>query len=227
LQPVQSITETATWNGVANVGTWYGTNVWQEFDVSIPGAPAGSNLSFTINSPLTQSVTTDQTTYQSGASIGFTGTETNTSDQAVTFLNVNDVFALMGTESISMPAISGPSSGSVVSLQPGQSQTFTATWYTGAGDGTTPVSSGTYYVNFRDNFMGSDGASFVIDGPSSDPLPPSGASPTDPPLVIPSSPSPPAPPASSSSSPPQAPITPSAIQKPPVFTATLTTSVAP
>jgi hypothetical protein len=225
LQPAQSITETATWNGIANEGTLAGTNVWEEFDLSIPGAPAGSNQEFTIASPLTQAVTTDQTTYQSGESIVFKGTETNASDQAVTILNVNDFFRVMYSQGVNVPA-GGSSSGQVVTLQPGQSQTFTATWNPSADGGSTPFPAGTYEVAFVDNFQGEDWASFVIDGSSTSPQPPASPPSSTAPPVGSSSPNSPVLPAPSSSNPPQAPITPSATAQPPVFTATLTTNHA-
>ena len=41
LLPGQSISETATWNGVANVGSLAGTNVWNSVIISNPTAPAG------------------------------------------------------------------------------------------------------------------------------------------------------------------------------------------
>jgi hypothetical protein len=78
----------------------------------------------------------------------------------------------------------------------------------------------------RHERLGEDWASFVIDGSSSNPqLSASPPSSTAPPVGS-SSQNSPSLPAPSSSYPPQAPIIPSAIQKPPVFTATLTTNHA-
>ena len=95
LQPGQSLTETATWDGVANEGTLAGTDVWDEFSVSVLG-PGRHEPGFSIGSPLTLNVTTDQLTYQPGQPVQITATETNTSDQAVTILNANDMFLLHG-----------------------------------------------------------------------------------------------------------------------------------
>jgi hypothetical protein len=166
LQPGQSVTESATWNGVANEGTMSGTNVWDDFVVSFAGAPAGMTREFQITSPLTQSVTANQSTYQSGQAVQLTATETNTSTQAITILNTQDQFTVMGYGGVTLPATNVSSSNPIVTLQPGQSQTFTATWNPSGGQGSSASPTGYYRVLFQDNFQGTTSPQFVIDGPS-------------------------------------------------------------
>jgi hypothetical protein len=73
--------------------------------------------------------------------------------------------------SVIVPATSDPAGGPTVTVQPGQTQTFTATWSPGANDGSTPAPSGTYFVIFRDNFQGTDESYFVIKSPLNDSIP--------------------------------------------------------
>ena len=184
LQPGQSVTETATWNGVANQGTVAGTNVWEGFDVAIADSPMTTSEEFTIESPLSQSVTTDQTSYQAGEAVELTATETNVSGHAITILNVDDQFIVMGPGGPTLPGVDISSSNPIVTLQPGQSQTFTATWDT--------MTVGSYNVLFQDEFQGSSSPEFVIEGSTT----------TDPPPPGVPSPDPPAPPGGSSPNPP-------------------------
>jgi Intracellular proteinase inhibitor len=183
LQPGQSITETAAWNGVANQGTLAGTDVWEVFNVAVAGSPLTASEEFQIESPLSQSVTTDQPIYQPGAAVQLTATETNVSDQAITLLNVNDQFIVMGLGGVSLPAVNASSSSPIVTLQPGQSQTFAATWDSSDAVGSTSIPSGSYTVLFQDNFQGTTSREFLIEGSSTNsPLPPGGPSP-NPPLL--------------------------------------------
>ena len=57
LRPGQSLTETATWNGIANEGPLANTNVFEDFGVSFLGAPAGLSTGFLITSPLRATLT--------------------------------------------------------------------------------------------------------------------------------------------------------------------------
>jgi hypothetical protein len=143
-----------------------GTNVWDDFVVSFAGAPAGMTQEFQITSPLTQSVTTNQSTYQPGQPVQLTATETNTSIQAITILNTQDQFIVMGYGGVNLPATNVSSSNPIVTLQPGQSQTFTATWNPSGGQGSSASPSGYYRVLFQDNFQGTTSPQFVIDSPS-------------------------------------------------------------
>jgi hypothetical protein len=159
-------------------------------------------LEFSIGSPLTQKVTTDRITYQAGEPIRMTATETNTSDQAVTILNINDVFTVIGYDGVTLPAEAVSPGGPVVTLQPGQSQTFTATWDPGVIPGATgPYAY--YTILFQDNFQGEMSPQFIIEPPPS-PV-------TSPPAGDPGSPA--GPPSSTTPSP--VPTPPSTTQAPP------------
>jgi hypothetical protein len=172
---------------------------------------------FQISSPLKQSVTTNQSTYQPGEPVQITATETNTTAQAITILNTQDQFIVMGYGGVTLPAIPS-SSNPDVTLQPGQSQTFTATWSPTAGSTASPTGVSYYNVLFQDNFQGTTSPQFVINNPSVDspPLSPTSPSPTDP-----------VPPSGTTGStggqlPPGTP--PSLTQDPPPVTAILTTN---
>jgi hypothetical protein len=169
LQPAQSITETASWNGVATEGPLAGTNAWDSFRVSILGAPAGISQSVAIESPLTQTVTVSPTTDFPGQPIQFTAVETNVSDQPITILNSNDTFTVLGAGAITLPSSSGSVGNSIVLLQSGQSQTFTAAWNPALSPGFGTNPSGTDTVLFQDNFQGTGSAPFVVEGLSADP----------------------------------------------------------
>jgi hypothetical protein len=88
LQPGQSLSQTATWDGSLtgmvepgeSAGYAYGSYV-----VTNPNAPQGTTAAFQIASPFQDTLTTDQSTYQLGQTIHFTFTRTNTSDEPVVF----------------------------------------------------------------------------------------------------------------------------------------------
>ena len=111
-------------------------------------------------------MTTDQTSYQPGEPVELTATETNVSDQPITILDVNDQFVVVGLGGVSLPAVNVSSNNPIVTLQPGQSQTFTATWEPSDAGGSTPSPTGTYSVLFSDNFQGTTSAEFVIESSS-------------------------------------------------------------
>ncbi len=159
---------------------------------------------FQIGSPLTQTVTTDQLTYQAGEPIQMTATETNTSDQAVTISNLNDAFTVAGYDGVTLPAEAVSSGGPVVTLQPGQSQTFTATWDPGVIQGATGPDA-YYQILFQDSFQGTMSPQFIIE------LPPSPVT-SPPPGDL-------GPPAGSGSGPPSS-TTPSPVPTPPSTTQT-------
>ena len=87
-----------------------------------------------------------------GQPINFTATETNTSELPVTILNAGDAFDIvLGYDNdLLIPAADVSPVGQVVTLQPGQSQTFTATWDPGS-DPNLPLGFQTYSVFFNDN----------------------------------------------------------------------------
>ena len=57
LQPGESITQTATWNGMSNMGSLQGTDPWGSFTVSGPNAPQGLTAVFQIENPTTTNLT--------------------------------------------------------------------------------------------------------------------------------------------------------------------------
>ena len=128
LQPGQSMTETSSWNGVANKGTLAGANVWGSFNVAASGATTAISQAFQIANPLTVSVTTNQSTYQPGQSVQITATETNSSNQAITILNTQNAFTAVNGSHVNFPVTDASSSAPFVTLQPGQSEILTATW---------------------------------------------------------------------------------------------------
>ena len=88
LQPGQTLTQTATWDGTAPYSPLEGaeaTNNWGTFVVSDPNAPQGLTATFQITDPIATNLTTDQSVYQMGQPVQVTFTQTNTSDQPVTF----------------------------------------------------------------------------------------------------------------------------------------------
>ena len=163
LQPGQSLTETASWDGVANEGPMAGTDVFADywFAVSVLGAPPIADFGFTSAAPLQYVIgvsggTTGPNglqTFGTGQLLTFTATETNTGNLPVTILNAGDVFELSGgpDDEIIIPAADIAPVGQIVTLQPGQSQTFTATWDP-ASDPTLPSSGSLEYgATFEDN----------------------------------------------------------------------------
>ena len=164
LQPGQSTTETGAWDGVAGEGLLAGTNVWGNFSLAIAGAPDGVEQPFQIDSPITQSVTTDQSAYQAGATIKLTATETNISAQAVTIDNADDMFTLVGVTGVSVPPANLTPANAVTTLEPGQSRTFVATLQLNGGSGPTAGLDGQYEVRFSDDFQSVTSATFTIDG---------------------------------------------------------------
>ena len=133
LQPGQSLTQSATWDGsLADSSTNTISYPYGCFNVTNPNAPQGMTASFQIASPYKETVTTDQLTYQPGQPIQFTFTMTNTSDEPATlgegpsgtgFLVSQDGQTVWSSNS-------GPNPMWVMllTLQPGQSWTTDATW---------------------------------------------------------------------------------------------------
>ena len=191
LQPGQSLSATATWEGIANEGPLANTDVFSStqdyFSVSVPGLPAKTGIAFAIDDPLSVSVTlstgTDPQIVQPGLPIQFTATETNTSDRPVTLLNTDGHFGLQYDTSIPAQSVvqfgvvhvitgethyitiaaSGVSSvGELVTLQPGQSQTFTATWDPST-DTDLPVGTSEYAFDFQNGESSSPAHVISID----------------------------------------------------------------
>jgi hypothetical protein len=94
LAPGQSLSQTASWNGIwddplpygESPSTIYPINAFGTFTVSNPNAPQGLSATFQIANPFVYSVTTNQSVYQLGAPIQITWTAVNTADQPITIL---------------------------------------------------------------------------------------------------------------------------------------------
>jgi hypothetical protein len=90
LAPGQSLSQTASWNGIWDDSLPYGEgsatpiNAYGTFTVSNPNAPQGLSATFQIANPIVYSVTTNQPVYQLGAPIQITWTAVNTADQPIT-----------------------------------------------------------------------------------------------------------------------------------------------
>jgi hypothetical protein len=132
LQPGQSFTQTATWNGVPDhlpSGDSSGT-----FTVSNELDPRGENATIQIVAPATSSLTTTTTTdkaaYDFDEPAQFTFTETNTGSQPIAVLTGPTAFEVTSSgtsvwDSTDTSAL--PSSAIWETLQPGQSYTQTIT----------------------------------------------------------------------------------------------------
>jgi hypothetical protein len=137
LQPGQSLSQTATWDGSLtgmvepgeSAGYAYGSYV-----VTNPNAPQGTTAAFQIASPFQDTLTTDQSTYQLGQTIHFTFTRTNTSDEPVVF--TPSTFAPLGfnvtqggqTLETAFPAVYNGPAIFPLTLQPGQSWSTQGSW---------------------------------------------------------------------------------------------------
>ena len=137
LQPGQSLSQTATWDGSLpgmaepgeSAGYAYGSYV-----VTNPNAPQGTTAALTIASPFQDTLTTDQPTYQLGQTIHFTFTRTNTSDEPAVFTSLTfspygfDVTQGGQTVQTSFPYVyDGPAIFPIV-LRPGQTWSTQGTW---------------------------------------------------------------------------------------------------
>jgi len=165
LQPGQSVTQTATWNGLASQGRFIFTSpvAATGFTVTNDNAPQGLSATFQIPFPLTSKLTTDQNSYVTGEPVQMTFIETNTSGFPIivvpsgSFTVTNDVTnATVFTEGVDQNA-------PIVTLQPGQSLTQTATW-----NGAQP---GNYDLNYQNADAGTFGSIQVTPAPSA-PAPP-------------------------------------------------------
>ena len=150
LQPGQSLTQTASWDGTTpdsfdSSGT---VNYWGTFVVSDPNAPQGLTATFQITDPIATSLTTDQPVYQMGQPVQVTFTQTNTSDQPVTFGGGSATAFLVYQDGAPLwllaypQVITGP-----MTLQAGQTQTITQQ-FNGPDELGLGVDTGTFVVGY-------------------------------------------------------------------------------
>jgi hypothetical protein len=132
LQPGQSYTQTATWNGLPTIGPL--SNLSGTFTVTNAFDPQGDTATFTFAAPpssqLVTSLTTDQSVYQLGQPIPLTFTETNVGTQPIQVLVGPSGFDVQqdGAEIWNSNFPNSSENYSLETLQPGQSVTQTATW---------------------------------------------------------------------------------------------------
>ncbi len=221
LQPGQSFTQTATWNGVPDQlpsGDSSGT-----FIVSNELDPSAETATFQIVAPpgslLTTTVTTDKPAYDFGEPAQFTFTETDAGNQPVAVLTGPAAFEITsnGTEvweSTTNEALA--SSTSWETLQPGQSYTQTITWDGFDGySSSSPNGAGTFTVS---DLLDPNGWSATIQILSTPYTPPSNPPPINPPPVTPADQSAASDSDSNQSPPPPIsppPVTPTPISPPP------------
>ncbi len=87
LQPGQSLTQTAAWDGTTPDQEESGPSInsWGDFVVSNPNAPQDDTATFQITDPISTTLTTDQPVYQVGEPVELIATVTDTADQPITF----------------------------------------------------------------------------------------------------------------------------------------------
>ncbi len=165
LQPGQSFTQTATWNGVRNIGTNPGTNAWGNFAVSSQNVPLLQWATFQIANPVTTSLVASSPTFATGQPVTLTFTETNSADVPVT---VDDYSGSFEIEDLETNAVvfsqTGSGTPTLLTVQPGASLTQTATWTPSAGQ----APAGSYSAQYSDPTQGVS-TTFQI-GSSNNPL---------------------------------------------------------
>jgi hypothetical protein len=142
LQPGQSISETATWNGFANVGSQAGANAWGNISVSNPTAPQGVSADFSIANPYVTGLAASSPSFASGQPVTLSYTVANSADVPVTLLDSPASFSIQEELPIQYPEVfsqTGSGPGALVTLEPGASVTQTATWTPSGGQ--APVGS--------------------------------------------------------------------------------------
>lgn len=139
LQPGQSLTQTAAWDGTTPYSlsgspngdplSW-SLNNWGTFVVSNPNAPPDVTATFQITDSISSSLTTNQSLYQIGQPIQATFTQTNTSDQTLTFLPQGPSSFSISPFGTSIVVNNLPVSVSLnpVTWAPGKTVTVTQTW---------------------------------------------------------------------------------------------------
>ncbi len=135
LQPGQSVSQTATWDGTVPASTYQqsasslaSVNQFGTFSVSNPNALQGETATFQITNPLQGSLTTNQATYL-GQPVQLTYTETNTSSQALTIIASNPpLYQIMHDGQPVLP-IQDPIGSTFDTISPGQTITSQYTYH--------------------------------------------------------------------------------------------------
>ena len=165
LQPGQSITQTATWDGISNSGTTTGTNPWGSFVVSSPDTPDGLTVEFWIDNPTSTELSVQNTSGAPDQPVLLTWTETNTSTVPITIPVSDGLFtvkdSMTGGQLFSATA---SATAPTVTIQPEQSFTQSVPW-ADLGE----LYSGYYRVEFQNGSL-SNGTNFTLISPNQTPL---------------------------------------------------------
>ncbi len=168
LQPGQSITQTATWNDIANVGPTAGTNVWGNFTVSSPNAPAGLAPTAGINDPLSFSLSPQTGSVAPGQPVVFNWVATDTAAVPVTIPeSTGQLTVTNSVTGVQVYSTSVAAAAPTITLQPGQSWTQNITW---PGSSTGSVPAAIYDAYFENGLQGL-GAQVGIGVSSPNPIP--------------------------------------------------------
>jgi hypothetical protein len=168
LNPGQSITQSATWNGISNTGTSPNTTQWGDFNITNPNAPAGLTATFSIDNPLASKLTSQSTSYTPGQPVSLTETITNTAAVPITFPDADGRFDASNLTTSIVSTQTVATTAPTVTLQPGQTLTQTATW---SDDDPSSLSPGNYYAVFSST-LAEGSTEFTITSPDPS-LPPS------------------------------------------------------
>jgi hypothetical protein len=178
LQPGQSITRTATWNGIPSVGP--PSELTGTFTVTNQQARTAAHATFTIQPPsptaapltmtnIVTTINTDRAVYLPGRPIHMTFTETNEGSAPVQVVASPSAFEVYQNGSLVWKSDTVPVT-TYETLAPGESLTRTATW-----NGPQPfVATGSGVVTYTvSNELAPDtSTTFKIVGPKPEPLPP-------------------------------------------------------
>jgi hypothetical protein len=155
LQPGQSVTQTATWNG-ARSSTGPSLSLWGSFVVANPNAP-GLSTKFQINDPLVSTLSTNQSVYQVGQPVDITFVETNSSPNPVVIFP-SGAFAIKNVATDTAVFTQPVGQNAMVTLQPGQSFTQTSTW--------TATQPGNYDFDYMNGQVAATGSFQVVQTPT-------------------------------------------------------------
>jgi hypothetical protein len=159
LQPGQSVTQTATWDGTVKrtdfqngTTTTYAINQFGTFTVSNPNAPQGDATTFQITNPLQGALTTSQAIYQLGQTVQVTYAETNTSDQTVTVPILEPVLHRLFHNGQQVSPVMDPLGSGYETIGPGRTvrHQFTVSQAEYGGSNTLQYLTGSFAVQVYD-----------------------------------------------------------------------------
>ena len=169
LQPGQSLTLHAIWNGVPNQAGSSPILAGGTFSVTNELDPGGASASFQIASPLSYALSVDRSDYQVGQPIQISDTETNMGSQPLS-VNVRPASFTIADDlnNVVWQSAIGSGSSTTQTLEPGQSITQTSTWNGISNTGRSPNTNpwGSFVVSSPSAPSGLT-ATFSIDDPYS------------------------------------------------------------